>query len=150
MINALQVYKACLRYVEREHTGKKTTYLDELERVGRRLFGSKFHGVYPANRIPKLSDRSPYCILNLDNEGEAGSHWVALVKRAGDKGCVFYDSFGRRHTEILDNLPLSGNGKIIDTEDDREQGLLESNCGARCMAFIMVFVLLGEKEALTI
>ena len=46
--------------------GDKTTYLSELLRIGKKLFGVKFKGVFPSDKIPKLNDLSPYAILNLD------------------------------------------------------------------------------------
>ena len=67
------LYNKILKDVERL-TGDKTTYLEQLNGVGKKLLGVKFKGVFPSDKIPKLNDLSPYCILNLDKYTESGSH----------------------------------------------------------------------------
>jgi hypothetical protein len=142
---AEQYYHKVLKYVENNKTGKKTTYSDKLETVGRELFGVKFKGVFASDAIPRLSSLAPYCILNLDKSGEQGSHWVALAKCEG--GAMFYDSFGRDDTVIIKNLRFSGNGRIVSDTKDSEQKTTEFNCGARCIAWLLVFNDLGEEYA---
>lgn len=143
---AEQYYQKVLKYVENNKTGKDTTYSTQLEKVCRELFGINFKGVFASDRIPKLSSLKPYCILNLDRTGEPGSHWVALAKCDG--GAMFYDSFGRDNTTIIKNLQFSGNGSIIDVDKkDKEQKVKEMNCGARCIAWLLVFNDLGEEYA---
>jgi hypothetical protein len=119
--------------------GNKTTYLGELEGAGKKLLKVKFKGVFPSDKIPKLNDLSPYCILNLDKSTESGSHWIALAKIPNSNDSVVYDSFGRDHRKIIPNLNLSGNGRINNTDNDSEQEILETDCGARCLAWLMVF-----------
>tara|TARA_R110000823_G_scaffold61186_1_gene145968 strand:+ start:638 stop:1093 length:456 start_codon:yes stop_codon:yes gene_type:complete len=119
--------------------GNKTTYLGELEGAGKKLLKVKFKGVFPSDKIPKLNDLSPYCILNLDKSTESGSHWIALAKMPNSNDSVVYDSFGRDHRKIIPNLNLSGNGRINNTDNDSEQEILETDCGARCLAWLMVF-----------
>ena len=126
--------------------GDKITYLDKLHGVGRKLFGVKFKGVFPSDKIPKLNDLSPYCILNLDSSKEKGSHWIALAKMDDDKTLV-YDSFGRDYKRIIPDLNFSGNGRIKNTEKDAEQNILQTDCGARCLAFLMVYDKNGENMA---
>jgi hypothetical protein len=143
---AEQYYQKVLKYVENNKTGKKTTYSNELEKVCRELFGVKFKGVFASDKIPRLTSLAPYCILNLDRTGEPGSHWVALAKCKD--GAMLYDSFGRDDTVIIKNLRFSGNGKIIDSDKkDVEQKTKETNCGARCIAWLLVFNDLGEEYA---
>lgn len=125
--------------------GNKTTYLTELEGVGKKLFKVKFKGVYPSDKIPKLNDLSPYCILNLDSSKERGSHWISLAK-SGDDTYV-YDSFGRDYKKIIPNLNHSGNGRIKNTDRDAEQKILQTDCGARCLGFLMVFDKHGKDIA---
>ena len=38
----------------------------QLKRLCDELFGSKFYGVYPSDKIPNLNFHKKYCILNLD------------------------------------------------------------------------------------
>ena len=141
---AEEIYKNKLKLVE-TFVGSNTTWLSDLERLGKRLFGVKFHGVYPSDKIPKLTKSRCYCILNTDKSGEPGSHWVALAKN-GSK-VLFYDSFGRKGKDIMPTICQSGNGTLIDTDTDKEQRVLETNCGARCLAWLWVFDDCGSKVA---
>ena len=141
------LYNKILKDVERL-TGDKTTYLEQLNGVGKKLLGVKFKGVFPSDKIPKLNDLSPYCILNLDKSKEPGSHWVALAKHGNNS--ILYDSFGRDNKQIIPALRYSGNGRIIDTDDDVEQKILETNCGARCTAWLKFFDEYGAKNAMLI
>ena len=99
MSEAVDLYDKCLRDLE-EIVGDDTTYLGQLERIGKQLFGKLFHGVYAADDIPNLSSAHPYAILNLDKTSEPGSHWVSIahLEKGGD--ILFYDSFGRMHTSL--------------------------------------------------
>ena len=140
-----RLYKEKLKEIEKYHTGDKTTYLNQLNGVGKKLLGVKFKGVFPSDKIPKLNALSPYCILNLDSSKESGSHWVALARC--DDHSVLYDSFGRKHQQIIPVLRYSGNGRIIDTDLDPEQKIEETNCGARCLAWLCIFDKYGEDIA---
>ena len=141
------LYKKKLADIEKYHVGDKTTYLDELEGAGKKMLGVKFKGVYPSDKIPKLNDLSPYCILNLDSSKESGSHWIALAKNDKLNHTMVYDSFGRHNNKIIPNLRYSGNGRVIDTERDAEQKILETNCGARCLAWLCIYDKWGEDVA---
>lgn len=129
------LYNTILYKVVIPHTGNKTTYLNELYDVGKMLLGPKFKGVYASDRIPKLSNE--YAILNLDTSGEPGSHWISIANH--NNKTYVYDSFGRSNVKIIKSLTYSGNGKIIDTDRDVEQDLLETNCGARCLSWLVLF-----------
>lgn len=129
------IYNKVLKDIIIPLTGDKTTYLTELNGVGRKMLGVKFKGVFPADKIPKLHDLSPYAILNLDTSKEPGSHWVAIAKNGNST--YIYDSFGRTNIKIIPNLRYSGNGRIIDTDRDAEQDILQTDCGARCIAWLV-------------
>ena len=139
------IYKISLKKIEKMIGHNKTTYADELSRVGFILFGYRFHGVFPSDKIPELTKNKPYMIVNLDSSNQSGSHWTA-VARLKTGSIMFYDSFGRGYTKILPSLK---NRKlpIINTEDDAEQNILESNCGARSLSFFKVFDDYGAKIA---
>jgi hypothetical protein len=144
---AEQLYKNKLREIEKMMKKKDITYLEELDIIGRRLFRTKFRGVYPSDKIPPLNNLTPYAILNLDKSGEPGSHWVAIARSKHQDASYFYDSFGRRNTKLMPNLRISGNGRIKDTELDKEQKIRETNCGQRCLAFLAIFNEYGEDVA---
>ena len=142
------IYKKILQEIIKPISGDQTTYLSDILGIGKKLLGVKFKGVYPSDKIPKLNDLSPYAILNLDTSKEKGSHWVAIAKH-GDN-TYLYDSFGRKYTQIIPNLQYSGNGKIINTDDDAEQKIYEMDCGARSLAWLVFFDKWGAKCAMLI
>ncbi len=118
--------------------GNKSTFSDNLDKVGRKKLGTKFHGVYPSDKIPKLNRIKPYAVINLDNSRKPGSHWVAIAWNDNARYHMVYDSFGRKTQKILPNFyNQRGGKKIIDTEYDAEQRIKEDNCGQRCLAWLM-------------
>jgi hypothetical protein len=115
--------------------GSKTTYLKQLSDAGKRLFGMKYKGTFPADKIPPLSAMTPYAIINLDTSYQSGSHWISLALLAGGK-IVGYDSFGRDVNELLKLSNQSS--RITNSDRDPEQKVLETDCGARCLAFLVI------------
>ena len=128
--------------------GNKTTFTSDLNMMGKELFGSKFKGVYPSDKIPILTDQQPYAILNLDKSNEPGSHWIAIAKENGK--ISIYDSFGRDSKDIIPTVHKSGNGKVINSDQDVEQKLIETNCGGRSLAWLFIFDNYGSSNALLI
>ena len=55
---ATKLYNKKLKEIEK-YTGSDTTYLSQLNDVGKQLLGSKFKGVFPSDKIPK------FIIINL-------------------------------------------------------------------------------------
>ena len=142
------LYNVLLKEVIKPVTGDKTTYSDGILRIGKKMLGDKFNGVYPSDQIPKLNEESPYAILDFDTSEEKGSHWVAIAKK-GDK-TYMYDSFGRKDTEIIANLQFSRNGRIMNTDDDSEQKITQRDCGPRSLAFLVFFDRWGAEYAMLI
>jgi hypothetical protein len=109
-------------------------------KIGTHFLGNKFIGVYPADRIPKLTEKQPYAIANLDQAGMPGSHWISLCKHG--KNIVVYDSFGRSSTKIIPDLLKSGTlppgGKLVDTDRDPEQKVSQYNCGQRAISWLIL------------
>ena len=62
---ANKLYNVYLKHIY-QLIGDKTTYLNQIQGAGKKLLGVKFKGVFPSDKIPKLNDLAPYCILNLD------------------------------------------------------------------------------------
>lgn len=143
-MDADAIYKTLLRKVETK-MGNETTFSNDLFVVAKSLLGNKFQGIFTADKLPLLTKTQPYAIVNLDSSWEEGSHWVALAK-SGSK-VIFYDSFGRPSKSIL---PLLKGGNVINTEDDAEQKIQETNCGQRSLAWLMLFDKYGKKMALQV
>lgn len=145
-----QVYDRILKNEIYPLSGTESTFLSELNGIGHKLLGVKFKGVYPSDKIPKLNELAPYCILNLDRSTEAGSHWVALAKIPNSDDSILYDSFGRSHKQILPSLEFSGNGSIFSDTDDAEQRVEQNDCGARSLGFLVFFDRYGVKDSMLI
>lgn len=142
---AHKIYDDVRKVIEKV-LGNKTTFGDDLDRIGSRLFSSDWHGVWASDQVPSLSD-GQLAILNLDKSHEPGSHWIAVARDGDDM--VVYDSFGRKSRKIIRSL--FGKGlDIIDSDYDSEQRIVETNCGARSMAWLVVYKLWGREMALLI
>ena len=113
-----QLYETILREVL-AHVPNRTTSADELERAAKQFF--PLEGVFPSDKVPK---KKGYYIVNLDRSNQPGSHWVGVYRNSKTYA---YDSFGREQL-----LPF----KAAYTERDAEQSASESNCGARCIAWL--------------
>lgn len=162
---ANQLYEKVLRDIILPLLGNKTTLGSDLKKVGMKLFSTKFIGAFPADMIPDLTKKQPYAIINLDDSDLPGSHWIAISrtnccsfrssqlgkcdKRSSARDCILvYDSFGRPTAEILPSLIKKvSNAKLLMVDDDPEQGISETNCGARCMAWLYVFDRYGSDVA---
>lgn len=143
-----KLYNNILNNIIKPITGSDTTYENDLHDVCKKLFGDKFMGVFPSDKIPILSLASPYAILNLDKSTQSGSHWVAISK-VGKKTYI-YDSFGRHNVKIIPSLSETsefGNGKIVDTDRDAEQKMVQLDCGARVIAWLLFLDEWGIKYA---
>lgn len=143
-MNADEIYNTLLRKVEKR-MGNETTFSNDLHNVAKSLLGHKFQGIFTADKLPKLTKTQPYAIVNLDSSWEEGSHWIALAKSG--KKVIFYDSFGRPNSSIL---PLLKGGNVVNTEDDAEQKMEETNCGQRSTSWLLLFDKYGEKMALQV
>jgi len=127
--------------------GRRITFMDVLEKEGRKILGTKFRGVFPSDKIPKLNDITPYAILNLDRSGLPGSHWIAIAKVKGKPETLVYDSFGRTAKSIIPSVLTSRNGRVINTDPDAEQDIKQDDCGARSMAFLVFIDKYGAEKA---
>jgi hypothetical protein len=126
--------------------GNRTTYLTDLDRIARKLLGNKYHGTYTSDKIPLLTNKIPYCILNVDKSTEGGSHWVAIAKDTNYY--IIYDSFGRKTTKLIPSIISTyGNGTVKDVDYDVEQKIEELNCGQRCIAWLLLTELFGVHNS---
>ena len=136
-----RIYKRILHEIVEPITGTKITYNHDLNRIGKQLIGTEFLGVYPSDRMPK---NKGYYIANVDKSSQPGTHWLGCVNSNGHR--YIYDSFGRGSSSIIPHV----SGSIIDADYDREQDINENNCGARCLAWLLVAQHLGIDNAMKI
>jgi len=130
----MNYYKTYLQELE-EVLGSQATFADELNEIGKKLFGHKWGGVFPKGAEDISFDK--YCIINTHTASQPGEHWLALGQN------ILYDSFGRDLRSMI-------GGQLRVTEEDAEQSIEESNCGARCLAWLLVLDNYGPAVALTI
>ena len=145
MSNPELFYQWLLERVAVPAVSNRTTYGRDLKQFARRAFGTRFRGVFMRDEIPSnFNAQHPYGIVNLDRSVEPGSHWIAVAYQ-GPRNLMIYDSFGKMHRpprEIFQKYP---NSEL--TDPDAEQSLRETNCGARCLAWLMLVEIQGFKAA---
>ena len=119
-----------------DHEG---TDSEQLQKFCAEQFGDKFKGVFAANQVPhdlkELKDG--YYIVNTDPFHMPGTHWTAIADG------LFYDSFDRKSTKLFPyiDLPTTGKNRVT------EQKANESNCGERCVAFLVIYHNFGPGPA---
>lgn len=123
------------------YLGKKATYDYELNKIGKILFKKKFVGVMPMDQTPILKDDES-CIVNTN------AHWVSLYFKDGI--LYIYDSFGRKYKRLFNNILKDKYDKIVQTDNDAEQGMEEETCGVFCLSWLCVVYNLGIDKALLI
>lgn len=144
-LKAVTAYNKALRMIEQD-MGNRITSDDQLDHAGRILFRSEWAGVSAANYALKLSKQKPYGIYN--NHRSPGEHWMPIIWLSKNKRLV-YDSFGRKSMAITSDPDiLKPKGvKIIDSDRDVEQGIFETNCGQRSLAYLIIASTLGVDYA---
>ena len=117
-----------IRLVGHDHT----TGRDELNEAAKKLFKSKYLGTFSKSEMEsvQLTAKKPYAIVNTADA--PGEHWQAQALHEGN--VYTYDSYG-----------IDG-----DTEPDAEQKGVETSCGQRCLAWLLVVKQRGLEEALEI
>ena len=137
-------YVNLLKHIEGK-LGRRETYSDDLDRLGREYCGSLWGGVWAADDHVWPTAERPVLLRNTDVGSGEGVHWVG---EGWDNGrIVQYDSFGRTwrkmvepgHT-IVDNRDVPG-GRYEMTDRDHEQRENETNCGPRSLAWCLLFLI---------
>jgi hypothetical protein len=104
--------------------GRGITTGDQLYRLGKTLFGTRFKGVYTdRDKLPKLKDGE--CLIVNRKTGE---HWVAMANLIGRRGIRTYDSFNRQS--------YLGGYRSGDVDGKPDQMVYESNCGQRSLSWL--------------
>ena len=143
------IYEFLLNAIVIPDIGNSTTFGKDLNKYCIKMLGTKFAGVFNSDNIPTLSSDVPYTILNLDGNNMPGSHWIAVAMDRKGRPIV-YDSFGRKSSQIIPSIYEKYGAGIRDTEYDAEQVKEELNCGARCVAWLLLCDKWGEEMALKI
>ena len=91
-------------------------------------------------RIPKIGNY----ILNLENSGLGGSHWVAVICKKDI--CFYHDSYGGPPTKHVEIRLKDRYGKIY-MNNQIIQSLKSNMCGLYCLG-LLIFVEQHPKLAL--
>jgi hypothetical protein len=131
--------------------GNGQTSTTDLNEAGNKLIGKSFYGAFASDEFRGFENsRKRFAIMNTEssNSRSGGVHWISLVK-LGNRKILVYDSFGRSISRIIKS-PKDWNGgkQIITPSPDPEQKNSESNCGARCLSFILLFKKVGLNNVL--
>lgn len=129
--------KCCAHISSILNDGIPGTNTDQLDKLGKHLFGRTFKGVFPADY--ELPSRG-YFIVNRDPADKPGSHWLAV----GDG--VFYDSYDGLPSQVIgllkQKLTLTGLNPVT------RQSTLAQDCGERCLAFLICLAYFGRHRVL--
>ena len=128
--------------------GKKALADDQINKIGKELFGTKWKGVFPQDR---LKTTPGYYIINSDSSKHINSdsaHWLAVIQT---KTILYiYDSFGRLTKNILPLIYSTTKKKIVESKSDAEQWGQTEICGQLSLGWLCVAQSLTVRKALTI
>lgn len=92
-----------------------------------------FRGVFMKDNLPKRPWHNEALIVNLNNQNQSGSHWVALVKRGSN--ARYFDSFGGVPPPLEVIRYLKGCKIAYNTL--KHQNYEQRNCGQLCVRFLL-------------
>jgi hypothetical protein len=94
----------------------------QLEDLGKKILGSTFLGVYPADSIPNINKFNVSIIFNLSKHYEPGTHYVAVY--ITNKKIYYFDSYGKPLTNkyikknlLKINLPIFYHNRSIQSKN---------------------------------
>ena len=102
----------------------------------------RFNGVYSRDNLPRRSSaeiKDGAYIINLDNNSDIGTHWIALYIQ--NNNVIYFNSFGVEH--IPREIKKIVGNKNIKTNIFRIQSSNSIMCGYFCIGFID-FMLSGK------
>lgn len=122
------------------------TMTDELTKIGKKLFGAKYLGTFPQDKLPEKIYTKPsfYAIINVDTQGMPGSHWTGIAGFPNSDKILVFDSFGRAAKKLLPTLRQK---KVVNTDLDAEQRIIQESCGQFSMAWLLFVEKYGLKNA---
>ncbi len=144
--DCMRKYRIILSRTEKKIKNSKTTTSDELYNFGKKYIHT-FKGVYMQDSNIKFNTSAECFIINTDLEGQRGEHWISIYKTK-DQNFYIYDSFGRKSKKLLPYFIKDK--KYIDADYDPEQMVYQSNCGQRCLAWLLFREKYGIYNALKI
>ena len=133
--------------------GSKGTWSDVLDKLGRKLYGKKFCGVYDQATLPWAKIKRSKCLYGIFNNdySDNGEHWLSFVVKG--KQVYIWDSFGRSIDDIVPELQRQLRGQRIRyrmSDRDSNQKDSQKDCGSRCFSFLECTDTYGIRKAMKI
>ena len=136
-------YYDTLEMVLQDEMGINATFSNDLENMGRDLYGKNFIGVFSSDTVPNLTRNNMCCLVNTDSSRQSGTHWCALYQL--NNKTYFFDSFGRDYTKLSKYWINKNWFPVLTSEKYRTQSFSTSDCGPQSLAFIGTFKKYGVK-----
>ena len=92
----------------------------------------RFIGVFSRNSLPRSGAKDGGYVINLDERGSTGTHWVAL--HINGSKATYFDSFGIEH--IPNEVIRFIGDRHIDSNIFRVQSKKSVLCGYFCIKFL--------------
>jgi hypothetical protein len=94
-----------------------------------------YRGCFAKDALPRKIKSREYSVGNLDNSGNPGTHWVAVVNDPKCEYVEYFDPFGvMPSTEIHRYMKTAG--KDIRYNDNQLQDIYSVRCGYFCCHYI--------------
>lgn len=95
-----------------------------------------FIGVYASNRLPSTPlPRPAILVVNLDEDFNPGSHWVAFYLPQHGQGVEYFDSLGDNTCDHYFSRFMAINGGVLSANSRRLQSDFSDVCGEFCCVF---------------
>lgn len=95
-----------------------------------------FIGVFPRDKLPKITSYPQCFIFNNQNQNRPGEHWMAMFFTK-DKKCIFFDSYAHEPAHFGLVNYIRENSTSYASNKLRIQGD-SMYCGYYCLAFLLL------------
>jgi len=109
-----------------------------VEKLGKKLIGKNFLGVFPCDLPPNCSDKINFSVIfNTARHDKKGEHFIAIFANA--KTLYYFDSFGKKCGNKLIKNFITENIKQRDfiQNDVKIQNDISNFCGFYAIAFLI-------------
>jgi len=103
----------------------------QINKLGEKLLGSKWIGVFPLNRIPVI--RNGGMVINNQSEDLPGEHWIAVY--IDDLTVSVFDPLGQVYPALLVSKIMKTRKKIVFNRI-MYQDPFSQTCGQHCISWL--------------
>jgi hypothetical protein len=123
-------------------------YNDEIYDICHKIFGDRFIGVFARDQltkkyVDKCKNDGYLMIVNNNTIKSGGEHWISIY------GKYMYDSFGRKIQNMNAKFKNMFKG-FINSKNNVEQELLQTNCGQRCITWLLLCDIYGAEAVVKV